>query len=63
MSDKVKQLTDAMEAFEFSKKQVDDIMNLFIAVSSVTKQGSGLLWSDVRKIVEKHLDKYGVTVI
>jgi hypothetical protein len=63
MVNKDKVLKDAMEAFEFSGKEVDDVMALFIAVSTVTKQGDGLGWNDVRTIVETHLDKYGVPVV
>lgn len=52
---KSEQLTEEIKIFEGSQQNADDYMKLFVTVWSVTKQGSGLTFSDMRRITEKVL--------
>ena len=44
-------LTKQIVEFENSEKSVEDYRKLFVKVVSATKQGSGLMWSDVEKCI------------
>lgn len=50
-------LTEQIVKFEDSEKSVEDYRNLFVKVVSVTRQGSGLMWSDVEKCIVNALIK------
>ena len=52
-SDKFKK---AMEDFVTSDKDANDYMSVFYVFHHVTKQGSGLLFSDIKEIIQKVLD-------
>lgn len=46
-----KELTQQIIKFEESKRSIEDYMQLFVKVVSVTRQGSGLMWSDVKDCI------------
>jgi hypothetical protein len=56
MRDKKDVLKIAITKFKNSKKTKASYMNLFIAVHNSLRQGDGLVWSDVDKILEDVLD-------
>ena len=55
MKGKREVLKEELIDFNNSNKTHDDYMKLFIAVSKATKQGSGLVWSEIDKLVNECL--------
>jgi len=57
---KVRTKEDQLEAaiwhFEQSYRSTDDYMALFQTVHQVTRQGSGLVWKQVREIIGKTIN-------
>jgi hypothetical protein len=49
---KQEQLTNAIKTFMNDQKP-ETMFDMIVAVVSVTKQGSGLMWPDIKEIVDK----------
>ena len=47
-------LEEAIKDFQNSHQDTDDYMSLFQTVNQVTTQGSGLMWSQVREILDRN---------
>jgi len=47
----VLQLTNAVNLFKNSKQTPEDYTNFIMVVQGVTRQGSGLMWSQINKIL------------
>ena len=54
MDNKLK-LKQNLERFVNSDQETQDYMNLFYAVNTIVQTKSGLIWSDVRDIVDNTL--------
>lgn len=54
---KVDRLRNEIKIFEGSQQNTDDYMKLFVTVWSVTKQGSGLTFSQMEDITRETLNE------
>lgn len=57
MENKEEKLEHAVREFEKSGRNVGDYMDLFGVVVSATKQGSGLVWSQVQEAIQLGLQE------
>ena len=51
------EITKHIELAKADELTADDYMDLFVAVRNATAQGSGLVWSEVREMVEFAMNK------
>ena len=54
-NDKTERMREAIIKFRDSDQEVSDYLYLFMVVSRVTRQGSGLLWSDINEILQEEI--------
>ena len=50
---KTEVLTNAVKSFRDSEQSSEDYMNFIVATVGCFRQGTGLLWSDAREILEE----------
>lgn len=52
-------LTSAVNAFHTSEKCTDDYIDFMQVVQNITRQGSGMMWDEIRSCIDDALDNSG----
>ena len=52
MISKEEKVTNAVKQFESSNQNIEDYMALFMVIQNITRQGSGLMWSQIQASVK-----------
>lgn len=60
MENRKEKLENAVREFDKSKRSVGDYMDLFGVIVSVTRQGSGLVWSQVQEAIQLGLQEQSI---
>lgn len=56
MNNKKEKIYNAVSVFSKSNQNTEDYIDLAQVIQNITSQGNGLLWSEIRKVVDEALN-------